>query len=163
MKKILLCLLTALTLLGCAKKGMNGNVTQDVEIPTPFIEVSSKEEAEKEIGFHLTVPEEINENTPSTYLIYKDLQMIEVQYLTSNEDKYAYIRKAKDNLEDISGNYNSYSLTKEEKINDFEVIFKLNDDKVYTAEWKNDGYSYCLNVQNGLDENEFKQLISIIH
>lgn len=162
MKKILLCLLAALTLLGCAKKGMNGNVTQDVEIPTPFIEVSSKEEAEKEIGFNLTIPEEINENAPSTYLIYTDLQMLEVQYLTSNEDKYAYIRKAKGNLKDISGDYNSYSLTKEEKINNFEVTFKLNDDKVYTAEWKNDEYSYCLNIQNGLDENEFKQLISII-
>lgn len=162
MKKILLCMLIALTLLGCTKKGTNGNATPNVEIPTPFIEVSSKEEAEKEIGFNLSIPEEINENTPSIYLTYKDLKMIEVQYLISNEDKYAYIRKAKGTSEDISGDYNSYSLTKEEKINDFEVTFKLNDDKVYTAVWKNDGYSYCLNVQNGLDENEFKQLISII-
>ena len=162
MKKILLCVFTALTLLGCAKKGINGNTTPNVEIPTPFIEVSSKEEAETAIGFNLTIPEEINENKPSTYLIYKDLQMVEVQYLTGNEDEYAYIRKAKGNFEDISGDYNSYSLTKEEIINDFEIIFKLNDDKVYIAEWKNNGYSYCLSVQNGLDENEFKQFISII-
>ena len=166
MKKLLLSTLCILTLVGCNTKKETAleptASSETVEIPTPFIEVSNLEEAIKESGFNFTVPESIDGTTPSLFLVYNnELNMIEVRY--ENDEKVTYIRKNKGIEENLSGNYNSFSKTYTTALNDIEISLRANDDLVYVGEWNKDGYSYSLDISEGLSEEAFLEIVSSIN
>ncbi len=166
MKKLVLATLCILSLVGCSTTKKEAVIIEDktdkTEIATPFHEATSLDEAEKDAGFSLNIPEEINGSTPYLYLVYdNDMSMIEVRYGTS-ENEVSYIRKNKGLVENISGDYNSYDETKTVTVNGNEITLKLHDDLAYLAEWNSGDYSYALKITDGLSEEAFLDVVSHI-
>ncbi len=168
MKKLFVTALCILTLVGCSstKKEdevvMIGDSTEDTQIATPFHEVTSISEATSETGFDFNIPAEINGYAPYTYFVYDDdMNMIDVRYGTESNVK-AYVRKAEGDAEKLSGNYNSFDETKTVNVNDVNVTLSLNGEVAYVAEWNKDGYSYSIDVTDGLSEAEMLELVASI-
>ena len=171
MKKILLISVLCLAIIACGKKEEAKqetteitNVTQkeSTQIPNPFVEVKTLEEASKIAGFTLEVPE--------TYEDYKkqviqaiENDMIEVIYYDENsEHEGLRIRKAK-GTDDISGDYNEYKDVETVKVGDFEVTEKGSEGNISVAIWNDGTYSYAINVaEASLTKDTIANLISNI-
>ena len=171
MKKILLISVLCLAIIACGKKEEakqetteTTNVTQkeSTQIPNPFVEVKTLEEASKIAGFTLEVPE--------TYEDYKkqviqaiENDMIEVIYYDENsEHEGLRVRKAK-GTDDISGDYNEYKDVETVKVGDFEVTEKGSEGNISVAIWNNGTYSYAINVaEASLTKDTIANLISNI-
>jgi len=171
MKKILLISVLCLAIIACGKKEEakqetteTTNVTQkeSTQIPNPFVEVKTLEEASKIAGFTLEVPE--------TYEDYKkqviqaiENDMIEVIYYDENsEHEGLRIRKAK-GTDDISGDYNEYKDVETVKVGDFEVTEKGSEGNISVAIWNDGTYSYAINVaEASLTKDTIANLISNI-
>ena len=171
MKKILLISVLCLAIIACGKKEEakqetteTTNVTQkeSTQIPNPFVEVKTLEEASKIAGFTLEVPE--------TYEDYKkqviqaiENDMIEVIYYDENsEHEGLRIRKAK-GTDDISGDYNEYKDVETVKVGDFEVTEKGSEGNISVAIWNDGTYSYAINVaEASLTKDIIANLISNI-
>ena len=171
MKKVLLISLLCLAIIACGKKEEakqetteTTNVTQkeSTQIPNPFVEVKTLEEASKIAGFTLEVPE--------TYEDYKkqviqaiENDMIEVIYYDENsEHEGLRIRKAK-GTDDISGDYNEYKDVETVKVGDFEVTEKGSEGNISVAIWNDGTYSYAINVaEASLTKDIIANLISNI-
>lgn len=171
MKKILLISVLCLAIIACGKKEEakqeteeTTNVTQkeSTQIPNPFVEVKTLEEAFKIAGFTLEVPE--------TYEDYKkqviqaiENDMIEVIYYDENsEHEGLRIRKAK-GTDDISGDYNEYKDGETVKVGDFEVTEKGSEGNISVAIWNDGTYSYAINVaEASLTKDIITNLISNI-
>ena len=171
MKKILLISVLCLAIIACGKKEEakqetteTTNVTQkeSTQIPNPFVEVKTLEEASKIAGFTLEVPE--------TYEDYKkqviqaiENDMIEVIYYDENsEHEGLRIRKAK-GTDDISGDYNEYKDVETVKVGDFEIIEKGSEGNISVATWNDGTYSYAIDVaEASLTKDTIANLVSNI-
>lgn len=169
MKKIFLTTLCILSLVGCSttkKEDETVDVietTGDTQIATPFHEVTSLSEATNDAGFSFNIPEEINGNSMCTYLVYdSEMNMLDIRYGTDGNYK-AYVRKAEGAIENLSGNYNTFDETKTVTVNDIQVTLSLSEDVCYIAEWNKDGYSYSVDVTDGLSETEMTDLVASIN
>lgn len=128
-------------------------IMEDVQIPNPFTEYSSLEEAVMATGFKITVPDEIEGMDEVTYRVMPG-DMIEIIYSGMDEAEIR-IRKAYGN-EDISGDYNSYADSNEVVIGQKTVTMKGNDGKYTLGIWNEGDYSYSAGVYDmeyeGLEE-----------
>ena len=84
-------------------------------------------------------------------------ELAEIEYDTANQQ--LIYRKAAETGNDISGDYNDYSQTHTEKINDIDITFKGQDDLCYLATWSFDGYSYSLNANPGISYDDMQEMI----
>ena len=171
MKKILLMSVLCLAIIACGKKeeakqemAETTNVTQEqsVEVPNPFVEVKTLDEAYKIAGFTLSVP--------TTYEDYKkqviqaiENDMIEVIYI---EEESGYeglrIRKAK-GTDDISGDYNEYKNVENVKVGDYDVTEKSDGKNIFVATWTDGTYSYAIDIDRAeLSKEDIENLISNI-
>ncbi|RRD27478.1 DUF4367 domain-containing protein [Fusobacterium canifelinum] len=160
-----------LAIIACGKKeeakqemAETTNVTQEqsVEVPNPFVEVKTLDEAYKIAGFNLSVP--------ATYEDYKkqviqaiENDMIEVIYLDEESDFEGFrIRKAK-GTDDISGDYNEYKNVEIVKIGDYEVTEKSDGGNIFIATWTDGTYSYAIDTDRAeLSKEDVANLISNI-
>ena len=168
MKKILLMSVLCLAIIACGKKeeakqemAETTNVTQEqsVEVPNPFVEVKTLDEAYKIAGFTLSVP--------TTYEDYKkqviqaiENDMIEVIYI---EEESGYeglrIRKAK-GTDDISGDYNEYKNVETVKVGDYDVTEKSDGKNIFVATWTDGTYSYAIDIDRAeLSKEDIENLI----
>ena len=76
-------------------------------------------------------------------------------------ERAAYIRKAP-GADDISGDYNDYAETETLDVNSRSVTMKGNDGLVNLALWTDGGYSYALNVTDGLSQSDIAALVAEI-
>ena len=76
-------------------------------------------------------------------------------------ERAAYIRKAP-GADDISGDYNDYAETETLDVNSRSVTMKGNDGLVNLALWTDGGYSYALNVSEGLSRSDIAALVAEI-
>lgn len=133
------------------------------QIPNPWTDCASKEEAAQLAGFDLTAPDAISGAGEKSYRVMtaEDAETIsEIDY-ASGEDRAAYVRKAS-GAEDISGDYNVYEEEQTVEAGSVSVTLKGNDGLVYLAVWTDGGYSYALNVTAGLSQSEMTALVSEI-
>ena len=133
------------------------------QIPNPWTDCASKEEAAQLAGFDLTAPDAISGAGEKSYQVMsgEDVETIfEIDY-ASGEDRAAYVRKAP-GAEDISGDYNEYAESQTVEAGSASVTLKGNDGLVYLAVWTDGGYSYALNVTAGLSQSEMTALVSEI-
>lgn len=133
------------------------------QIPNPWTDCASKEEAAQLAGFDLTAPDAISGAGEKSYRVMtaEDTESIfEIDY-ASGEDRAAYVRKAA-GAEDISGDYNVYEEEQTVEAGSVSVTLKGNDGLVYLAVWTDGGYSYALNVTAGLSQSEMTALVSEI-
>ena len=116
---------------------------ESVGMPNPFTDNDTLEEAEKNAGFSIQVPEKIG-GVSATAFRNSGQEMLEVIYY-NGEQEVARIRKGT-GMEDISGDYTKYSDVKTDKIGDWDVTLKENDGKVVLAVWNDGTYSYSISL-----------------
>lgn len=129
----------------------------NVQIPNPWVDCSSLEDAAKLAGFSLQVPEQID-NYPDILIQSIEKEIIQVIY--QNDTSSIMIRKGV-GMDDISGDYNEYNESSTETINEHQVTEKGNDGKVYLAIWSDSDYAYSISTP-GMTSDEVAAIIAQI-
>ena len=126
---------------------------EDVQIPNPWQECASLEEAGKLAGFSFTAPEAVDGYTEK-YIAAIENDIAEVIFSKGdNDDASLYFRKGK-GTEDISGDYNIYETVEQQIIGDRAVTCKGHDGLVYTAIWNDGTYSYAVMCNAGMNAEQ---------
>ncbi len=135
----------------------NSNTSQNVQIPSPWTEYTSLDEAVKGSGIKIEVPEAVGDTKADLWMAING-EMIEVRYGDA-----ADIRKAilPSDSHDISGDYNDYAQTVTTVIEDNQVTFKGDGDKVMVAVWNDDKYAYSVTTP-GVTADEMKALVASV-
>ncbi len=140
--------------------------TGTVQIANPWSDYDSQEEAENAAGAALTLPETL----PFTYTtkINRAIpdEMLEIIYEDSTGKEVARFRKAfsSEENEDISGDYNKYTITKKMKANNRRVEIRGDSvDSYHVASWTGNGYAYSITSETGLAEKTILSLAGIIN
>ena len=129
-------------------------------MPNPFTDNSTLEEAEKNAGFNIQVPDQVQGVSASAFRNLSK-ELLEVIYYNGDQE-VARIRKGT-GRDDISGDYVGYSEIKNEKIGDRDVTLKGNDGKVVLAIWKDGEYSYAVSVdEQGVSLDEMTALVEAV-
>lgn len=166
-KKMMSAALCIFALTGCmAKKKIPAETAESTaadQLPTPFHETDSKEEAEKEIGFSIRIPDTdaVEHAVSQEFLVFNDHTLLDVRYLDADGNEVLSIRKAVQK-EDVSGDYNVYEEKKNLTAGGLSVTAEENDGTVYTAEWNNGTYGYSLYTDEGMDEDTVIKLVGEI-
>ena len=151
-----------------------------VEIPNPFTDCTTLEEAAALSGFSLIAPEKIEGYSQKTITVIEN-EMIQILY--HNADEYSdlsdeelneidwekagfmpdnvLIRKAISD-EDISGDYNEYENTKTVSVNDLQVTLRGNGERVNVATWKDGEYAYAISTGTDISSEKMLELISAV-
>lgn len=133
------------------------NVEQPIGMPNPFTDHDTLEEAEKQAGFSIQVPEKIGGGSASVFRNFSQ-ELLEVIYYQGDQE-IARVRKGT-GLEDISGDYRNYSEVKIEALEGREVTFKGDDGKVLLAIWNDGTYAYSMSVEGaGISQEEMATLV----
>ena len=147
-----------------AGQGNNDSTAQLPEgfvgMPNPFTDNATLEEAEKNAGFSIQVPDKISGGSATAFRNLGQ-EMLEVIYY-NGEQEVARIRKSQENA-DNSGNYVGYSEIKNEKIGDRTVTLKGNNGKIVLAIWNDGTYSYSVSVnEQGMTLEEMTALVETV-
>ena len=133
---------------------------ESVGMPNPFTDNATLEEAEKNAGFSIQVPDKIGGVSAAAFRNLSQ-EMLEVIYYNGDQE-VARIRKSLDN-KDNSGNYVGYAEIQNKKISDRDVTLKGNDGKVVLAIWNDGAYSYSVSVdEQGVSLDEMKTLVEAV-
>ena len=134
--------------------------TENVQIPNPWTDYDSKDDAAQAAGFDLAVPDEISGCSEKSYRVLSaegDV-MFEIIY-ASGGDETARIHKAP-GANDVSGNYNEYAETETVDAGGVSVTMKGADGLVKLAIWTNGNYSYALSVENAIGQSDMAALVA---
>jgi hypothetical protein len=162
-----ICGAMVLSLVACEKgniniEGKNTNkITSEdsVEIPSPFQECKTIEEAEKLIGFKVNIPTKLPEGYVQDSISVIDNEFIQVIY--SNGENEICFRQAKGE-EDISGDYNEYNETNTINVSGIDITTKGNNSKVNLARWTKEGYTFAISINilgQGLESSDIIDMI----
>lgn len=160
MKKLItsiLCILSVCSIAACGNKNTDNGKN---EIPNPFVDCNSLEDAAKIAGFDFVVPDTIGKFTDRTIqAIDKDV----IQVIYNNGDNSVYIRKGIGS-DDISGDYNNYSETNTVMVGNLQVTVKGENGTVSVATWTDNGFTFAMGVQNiPMTNSEITTLIEGVH
>lgn len=133
-----------------------------LEIPSPFKECKTLQEAEKLIGFKVTMPTKFPKDYVQDSIYVIDNEFIQVTYLDGESE--ICFRQAKGNKE-ISGDYNEYEQVKTINVSGVEITTKGNNGKVNLASWTKDGYAFSIasyHSEQGLENSVIADMIDSI-
>lgn len=126
---------------------------ENIQIPDPWQECTSLEEAGKLAGFSFTAPETVDGYT-ERYIAAIEGDIAQVIFSNGDEDDSTlYFRKGLGG-DDISGDYNTYDVTEEQTIDGRTVLCKGNDGLIYTATWTDGEYSYAVMCDAGMSAEQ---------
>lgn len=138
----------------------DGDEGESVQIPNPWQEYQTLEEAAAAAGFDLTAPESIDGYSEKSISVMSGTESI-FDITFRNDSEQIRIRKAA-GTEDISGDYNVYDKTETVSVGELEVTEKGNGGSVNLALWNDGGYTYLLYISAGASADEAAKLISEI-
>lgn len=121
--------------------------SENVQIPNPFTDYDSLQEAIQNVGFDFTLPSSI-ENYPHVY--YRadvEERLLEVQY--RNDTHQICIRKAPGEG-DISGDYTQYKGAETVEIDGCTVTLRGDGETFHDVIWTQNGYAYSVYSDEGL-------------
>ena len=154
-------LAVALAFSGTACTAQSGSGTaadaassENVQIPNPWVDCKTIEEAQTLAGFDFQLPETPDGYTIDNISVIKD-EIIQVIY-TKGEQELC-IRKGV-GTEDISGDYNVYDTTVTKELIANNATLKGNDGKFRLAIWNDGEYAYAVSSSEALSEEEMSQL-----
>lgn len=160
MKKMLafaLSAVMALSLVACGNNGKTGGTSP--EIPDPFTECETMDEAAKLAGFDLCAPDAVDGQEKTAIRVLTEGGLVEVIY--GGEDEQVVIRKG-EGSEDISGDYNEYSTTETATVDGVEVTLKGDGDKVNLSTFASNGYTYAISSSTGMTKVAMTDLAKAI-
>lgn len=126
------------------------------QIPNPYVDYETLEEACEAAGVSLRLPDSIEGYERIDYQAI-DGQMVNVIY-TAADGSMLLIRKAKGN-EDISGDYNEYEHNSEQTINDIDVQVRGDGDTLSAAVWYDNGEAYSMTVDRPMEKDRGLELL----
>lgn len=124
---------------------------ENIQIPDPWQECTSLEEAGKLAGFSFTAPESVDGYT-ERYIAAVENEIAQVIF-SNGDDSELYFRKGLGG-DDISGDYNTYDVTEEQTIDGHTVLCKGNDGLIYAATWTDGKYSYAVMCNAGMSAEQ---------
>lgn len=124
---------------------------ENIQIPDPWQECTSLEEAGKLAGFSFIAPESVDGYT-ERYIAAIENEIAQVIF-SNGDDSELYFRKGVGG-DDISGDYNTYDVTEEQTIDGHTVLCKGNDGLIYTATWTDGTYSYAVMCNAGMSAEQ---------
>lgn len=130
-----------------------------IGMPNPFTDNETLEEAEKNAGFSIEVPEQIRGIAAASFRNLGQ-ELVEVIYYDGDQE-IARIRKGTA-LDDISGVYTDYKDIRNEQIDGRQVTLKGHDGQYELAIWQQDGFTYSLSMEPGGSEAVFVEMIRSI-
>ena len=117
---------------------------ENIQIPGPWQECTSLEEAGKLAGFSFTAPETVDGYT-ERYIAAIEGNIAQVIFSNGGEGLGG---------DDISGDYNTYDVAEEQTIDGHTVLCKGNDGLIYTATWTDGTYSYAVMCNAGMSAEQ---------
>lgn len=135
------------------------NRSGGAQIPNPFVEHETLEQAARAAGFELTVPDAANGSDSRVFRTMED-KLLEV-VCRRGEEETARVRKAPGGG-DISGDYTVYPQVREVSVKGKQVTMSGSDDKVSLAVWTDSGYTYAVSVAGGISPSGMTALVSAI-
>ena len=158
----------------------SGSSVQEAEsimqIPNPWVDCYALEEAAEIAGFAFEAPDFMAGYQQIRIRAMEDT-MIEVVYadaeeLIENESAddldCLTARKAHDTGEDISGDYNTYSVNEDVQMEGVTVSLRGEKDDdgdendYHVALWNKDGFSFCIVSEHDLDLEEIKVMVGLL-
>lgn len=140
-----------------------------IEMPNPWADWASLDEASAAAGFSLAVPERSSEYAYRAFRTLKNADgtcLFEVLDRTSEDGvgpayKEIRIRKSNESGE-ISGDYNNYPETRAISVGSRKVTLRGKNGKVSAAAWTDGGYTYSVGfyVGNGVTESTAESVIA---
>lgn len=141
---------------GVKKESMGIRTDEDItQIPNPFIEYQTIQEAEETAGFQAMLPAKLPEGYTQNTIYAIENDLIEVNYL-KGEDEICFRQAQGDS--DISGDYREYDEMNTIMMDELEITTKGNNGKVNVATWRNGDYTFAINV-NSLEDGMQKDII----
>ena len=179
MKKLIACALCAAMAFSFAacgstsadtvstKDGEKPSVSDNVQIPDPWTDCETLEEAEKLAGFDIIVPGSIEGYPDKTCRVLGgDEPMIEVIFSNGSpddEDGYSELRIRKAPGDgDISGDYSTYAESSTLTAGEVEAEVRGNDGTISLAIWTNGGYTYSAAVSEGVSAGTIAGIITSV-
>jgi hypothetical protein len=169
---IVICAVMALALAACGGQKANSDPTASgqeqtgslggAQIPNPFIDCKTLEEAQDIAGFDIALPGSMPEGySMSPIRAVKDT-MIEIIYQSGSDE--IRIRKGVGS-EDISGAYNEFSETGTVTVGGLQVAMKGDGGKVNVASWFDGGHAFSITVNlggEGIGEDVVSGMVSAV-
>lgn len=134
---------------------------EDVQIPNPWKDFESLEEAVKAVGFDFVAPDALAGCDQIAYQAIPDDRIIGVLYL-NGEERQVIIRKAPGG-ENISGVYSQFDKLEQVEVDGRPVTMSGDGETVSLATWTDGNYSFSVYADNGLAQGDMAQLVSQIH
>ncbi len=134
-----------------------GSVDDGENMPNPFVEYESLEEALEHLDFTADVPD-FMEGYEARYYVMSDSVL---QIIFENQYNEICIRKEAGE-EDISGDYNEYDQEEDLALDEKTLHAKGKDDLIYTVTWTDNGYSYSITIEQGMMEEDILDLAARI-
>ncbi len=127
-----------------------------VQIPNPFVPYESLADVKEVLSFEPVVPSVLPAGFAQSEITSTGSDFLQIVYTDSSDNRIVY-RMAKGS-EDISGDYNTYTINKEVKIGDLTVTMRGNDN-ISGAVWVDGEFTYCILSDVALEESEVIRLI----
>ena len=134
---------------------------ENTQIPNPWQDLESLEEAVKAAGFDFAVPDALTGCDKVAYQAIPDDRIIGVLYL-NGEERQVIIRKAPGG-ENISGVYSQFDKLEQVEVDGRSVTMGGDGETVSLATWTDGNYSFSVYADNGLAQGDMAQLVSLIH
>ncbi len=151
---LFLCLLALCAFTACAEQkddavradpsSGSSSKTESAQIPNPFLNCDTLEDAAKVAGFSLAAPDAVDGYDTRAVQAIKE-EMIQAIY-QKGEDRLL-IRKAAGS-DDISGDSTAYTEANTVAVGGLSVTMKGENGTVSIAVWTNGGYTYAVDAQD---------------
>lgn len=141
-------------------KEVNDNTM--IGMPNPIKDYKSIEEAQKALKFDTKVPTSIPKGFKAVYFETISDDLLQIIYSDgNNEVTYRTAQKTQD-LDDITGDYNTYKVKEDIDVNGVKVTVKGNGDKYYNALCVKDNMIYSVFSREGLSLEQMKEFLSVL-
>lgn len=151
-----LCAAIACSITACGdSQADTENMTQ---VPNPFEVCDTLADAGEIAGFDMTAADGLDNFEVVEISAIED-EMIQVIYQYG--DSEVYVRKAT-GIEDISGDYNTYSTTSSIEIDGHVVSLRGDDTSVSVAIWSDNGYTYAIDSYPAISQDVMTTLLQHI-
>lgn len=129
------------------------------QIPNPFTDHATLEDAEKAAGFDIKIPESA---AGSDSVVYRSMSqdMLEIIYYKGDEEALR-VRKAPGS-EDISGVNMLFLASEEAQAGEQTVTLKGNEETTQLAIWTANGYTYSVFTDKGLSQADMLAIAAAI-
>ena len=166
MKKLLAILMSAaiaLSIAACGAEKPAGNDPagkSNVEIPNPFVDCETLEEAQEKAGFEMTLPDRID-GYDNRKISAIEKEMISVIFANDKDGQICFRKGVGE--KDVSGDFNQYAETKQIDLGGTKITLKGSDGKVNLAVWTKDGYAYSISSTDGLNKVTMTDLAATVN